>query len=221
MAPPPTSPQFHIPVTLERKATDTLLETITVDSMYNLTVGVGTPEHPNGQKAFQINKGSFRNVSPVCAKVLSGKWKESNFSKIDFPEDNCNAFLIMPQIAHFQFHQLPANLSVSGLVELALLTDKYELSNEVCIGLDMKKWLQSYHKPGAVWPPNTSLQEFAIITSAFQMQEDFRYLSNRLAMEVEVNESGSYYLVDEKQNKVTRKRLSNIRMLKHTGFSRY
>jgi hypothetical protein len=213
------------PSRLKRKATAIHLETITIDLMYDLTLTIGEPDHSTGGIAFQVNKGSIRNVSPVWSKMLGGGWKESNMSNISFPEDNCKAFLIVLQIAHFQFYQLPEKLSISELVDLAILTDKYELYNAIGIALEIKKWMEPYHRPGAMWPANTMLQEFIIITSGLQMQKNAQYLSSRLAMEVQVNEAGDYYLEDDKRNKVplrsdmlpsiTRKQLLDTSLSRH------
>jgi hypothetical protein len=35
------------------------------DIMYDLTLIVGTPEHPKGHKAFQVNTGLFRTASTI------------------------------------------------------------------------------------------------------------------------------------------------------------
>jgi len=186
----------------KRKATDLNLEIITIDAMYDLTLIVGTPEHPKGQKAFRINKGSLRSVSPVWAKMLSGDWAESTKSEIDFPDDSCDAFLIVLRIAHFQLSQLPESLSREELLDLAAFTDKYGLEGAVRVGLELKKWMGPYRKAWVQWPAITHLQDFAVVTSAFKLQQDYDYLINRLVMELQVDELNAYFYQDDAQNKV-------------------
>jgi hypothetical protein len=183
----------EVPAKRKRKATDLNLKTITIDTMYDLTLIVGTLEHPKGQMAFQVNKGSFRNVSVVWSKILNGNWAESGQSEISFPDDSCEAFLIMLRIAHFQLPQLPTELSREELVDLATLTDKCQLENAVRIGLELKKWIEPYQKMYVLWPANTHLQEFAVMASSFKLENEFGYLVSRLAMEVEVDEAGHYF----------------------------
>jgi hypothetical protein len=91
----------------KRKMTDPNLEIITIDPMYDLTLIVGSQQHPKGQKAFRVSKGSFRNVSAVWTKMLNGNWAESSQSEICLPDDSCDAFLIVLRIAHFQLSELP------------------------------------------------------------------------------------------------------------------
>jgi hypothetical protein len=199
--PPPASSLFgdgpaktgnDAPTSLKRKVTDVNLEVITIDAMYDLTLIVGTPEHAKGQKAFRVNKGSFRNVSIVWSKMMSGDWAESKQSEISFPDDSCEAFLIVLQIAHFQLSQLPTKLSRDELYELAILADKYELQNVVRVGLDFAKWLEPFCVSGVLQTALPDLGHFACITNAFKMQVDYQRIFSRLVVEVRVDKVGNY-----------------------------
>jgi hypothetical protein len=187
---------------LKRKMTDPNLEVITIDPMYDLTLIVGTPKHPKGQKAFQINKGSFRNVSAVWSKMLNGNWSESTQSEIEFPEDSCDAFLIVLRIAHFQMSKLPEQLSTEELVDLATLMDKYSLEDAVRVSLKMKKWMVPHRRVYKLWPANKNLQDYAIATYVFKLQNDLKYLVTCLAIEATVSDVGNYYYTDEKEDAV-------------------
>jgi hypothetical protein len=101
-------PATESTTTLEREATDLNLEIVTIDKMYDLTLIVGTPEPPMRQKAFRVNKGSFRNASEVWTAMLSGNWVESDLSEISFRRlsirlRDCaqNRALTVPQTARF------------------------------------------------------------------------------------------------------------------------
>jgi hypothetical protein len=188
---------------LKRKITDLNLEIVVIDKVPDLTLIVGSSTHVKGQKAFQVNKGSFRNVSLVWTKMLEGNWKESTMSEIRFPDDDCDAFVLILHIAHFQISYLPDKLSQKELLELAVLTDKYELQTAVRMSLDFKRWMEPYHSLGALRPAHTDLQDFAIVTAAFQLQSDYEYLVNRLAIKVQIDDSGNYYYNDNQQQRVT------------------
>lgn len=41
--------------------------------------------------------------------MMNGNWAESGQSEICLPDDSCDAFLIVLQIAHFQLSRLPEN----------------------------------------------------------------------------------------------------------------
>jgi hypothetical protein len=189
-------PATESTTTLEREATDLNLEIVTIDKMYDLTLIVGTPEPPMRQKAFRVNKGSFRNASEVWTAMLSGNWVESDLSEISFPEDSPYAFEIVLRIAHLQFHKQPASLTQEQLVEIATLSDKYDLGRVICAAAELKKWLQPYKGSGTLWPADIDHQDFALITAAFGLEEDSQYLVNRLAMDIRVEE-GSYYYIAE------------------------
>jgi hypothetical protein len=78
-------------------------------------------------------------------------------SEIRFPDDDCDAFVLILRIAHFQISYLPDKLSQQELLELAVLTDKYELQTAVRMSLDFKRWMEPYHNLGALWPAHTDL----------------------------------------------------------------
>jgi len=179
--------------------TDQNLQTITIDPMYDLTLIVGNPEHSKGQKAFQVNKGSFRSVSAVWAKMMNGNWAESRQSEICLPDDSCDSLYIVLQIAHFQISKLPEKLSREELVDLAVLTDKYQLSTAVRMGLEMKKWMEPHKLVYMSQSSGAALQDFAIITFIFGLQSDFEYLVSRLATELEVGADGKFCYRDGKQ----------------------
>jgi hypothetical protein len=191
------------PTSLKRKITDPNLEVITIDAMNDLTLIVGTPAHPKGQKAFQVSQSSFRNVSIAWTKMLSGNWAESYQSEIELPDDSCDAFLIVLRIAHFQIPQLPENLSQDKLHDLAILTDKYALQDAVRVGIELKKWLEPYRQSGVLWPALQDLVPFATITHGLNILEDFKRIVSRLAMETRVDdEFGQYYFYDAAEKRV-------------------
>ncbi|KAH7090248.1 hypothetical protein FB567DRAFT_438069 [Paraphoma chrysanthemicola] len=188
---------------LKRKANDLNLPIVCIDTMHDLTLIVGTPDSPGGQKAFQVNKGSVRHASSVWGAMLSGDWAESGMSEVAFPDDSCYAFQIVLEIAHLQFAKLPESLTQKQLIDIAKLADKYDLGQVLPAVVEFKKWLQPYKDSAGHWPTDTDFQDFAIITSAFKLPAEFDYIINWLALHVNVDELGKYYYQDSKQKKVT------------------
>lgn len=186
----------------KKKTTGMKLETITVDEFHDLTLVIGTPEHARGQKAFHVNKGSFRNASPVWSAMLSGNWAESDELELSFPDDSCFAFQIVLQILHWQLSALPASLTRSELLEIAVLSDKYDLSHVLRGPTELKQWLLPYKGSGHVWPINVDLQDFTRITAAFGVDRDHRQLVNRLALDLWTENGCYYYRHDSKKAQI-------------------
>jgi hypothetical protein len=179
---------------LKRKLTDQNLEIVTIDQYYDLTLIIGNPGHIDGQKAFQINRGSMRRVSDVWSNMLEGNWAERKESEIDLPDDSCRAVELVLRIAHWEFHMLPFSLTVQELAELAVLTDKYNLKSVVGIALKLTEWLLPHKSMWMDWSPTVELQDFALMTSLLTAEEDYEFVVSRLAVEVEVDmESSCYY----------------------------
>ena len=72
-------------------------------------------------------------ASPVFRNMLNGRLKEAEILRsagevtIDLPDDDQNAFLILMNIAHLRFSEVPYDLDQEALVEIARLVDKYEM----------------------------------------------------------------------------------------------
>jgi hypothetical protein len=187
---------------LKRKANDPKLQVVCIDTMHDLCLIVGTPDSPGGQKAFQVNEASIWHASSVWSTMLSGNWAESGMPEIFFPDDSCYAFEIVLRIVHLQFSELPASLTRVQLIDIAKLADKYNIGQVFPAVVEFKKWLHPYRDSAGTWPADTDYQAFAIITSAFKLQADFKYLVNRLAMHVYLDESDKYFYYDSKHNKI-------------------
>jgi hypothetical protein len=197
-----TSADSALSVPLKRKITDQKLEAVTIDPMYDLTLVVGTPEHTKGQKAFQVNKDSFRNISAVWTKMMNGKWAEGDQSEICLPGNSRDAFHIVLQIAHFQLSKLPEKLSREELVDLAVLTDKYQLENAIMMAFKLKRWTKPHRQACMPQPLDAVLQDFALTASAFNLRSDYDYLISHLATEVMAGANGRFYYHDGNQKKI-------------------
>ncbi|KAJ8107221.1 hypothetical protein OPT61_g9015 [Boeremia exigua] len=188
LSPAPCAQPESAPTSRKRKVTDLNLTIVTIDPFYDLTLIVGTPEHANGQMAFRVSKSSMRHVSDVWTKMLTGVWIESELEEIDLPDDLWKPFHIVLQIAHLQAAELPETLNVLELYKLAELTDKYNLSKAVRLGLDLKQWLHKHKKIWTTWPSTHNTQFFAIMASIFQYDSDLSFITNKIAVELQVDE---------------------------------
>ncbi|KAF3048100.1 hypothetical protein E8E12_010317 [Didymella heteroderae] len=168
---------------IKRKRTDPNLKTIILDSNYDLVLIVGTPTHPDGQKAFCVNKGSMRDVSDIWTKMLTGDWAESKKSETEFPDDSWRPFEIVLKIAHMKVKDLPTTLSFECLQDLATLTDKYNLTSAVRMGLELKNWLHMYQDEWTKWPSPQTTQHFPSMASVFKYDADLVFLTSKLAVE--------------------------------------
>lgn len=74
----------------KRKLTDLELEIITIDQSYDLTLIMGSQDYVDGQKAFQISRGSMRRIGDVRCKQ----------SEIEMPDDSCKTTLLVLRIAY-------------------------------------------------------------------------------------------------------------------------
>jgi hypothetical protein len=126
---------------LKRKATDPELKIITIDSHYDLTLIVGTPDSLGGQAAFQVNKGSLRHASDIWEKMLTGAWAEKSQSEIAFPDDVPWAFVQVLHMAHLKMDKLSATMNLADMSALAVIADKYNLVKLVRMVVDSKGWL--------------------------------------------------------------------------------
>ena len=96
-----------------------------VDPSGDLTVQVGENEH---QKAFIVSSKAMCLASHVWCEMLdSTNLCEQNL--VDLTDDDPEALLILLQISHLQFSNVPLHVEYTLLVHLAVLCDKYEMAH--------------------------------------------------------------------------------------------
>ncbi|KAF2689690.1 hypothetical protein K458DRAFT_462793, partial [Lentithecium fluviatile CBS 122367] len=103
-------------------------EIVTLDDWYDATLVVGAKDRRDGLEAFRASKTSLRMGSEPFSAMLFGGFAESNNTEIYLEDDNPQAFLIVLQICYHKYEELPVTLSQSQLLELAVLSDKYDLT---------------------------------------------------------------------------------------------
>lgn len=175
---------------MKRKRTDLNLEIVTIEESYDLTIIIGTPTSSHGQKAFQVNKGCFKNASSMWKAMFSGQWKESQQNEVEFPDDTPAAFEVVMRVAHLQFDLLPFTLSGPELVEVAKLCDKYDLMRILRPALQLKQWYESYK--GNAWEKCHTMEELSVIIPVFGTEEDRNFFICELAVETLVSVDDVY-----------------------------
>jgi hypothetical protein len=71
-----------------------------------------------------------------------GPWLENAAKEVTFPDDDPYAFGLVLLIIHGQFHNLPGKIRVKIFVQLAILCDKYQMTNVV-----RKPFLENWMSP--------------------------------------------------------------------------
>ncbi|KAF1978124.1 hypothetical protein BU23DRAFT_654557 [Bimuria novae-zelandiae CBS 107.79] len=148
---------------------------ITLDDMYDLTLIVGAQGALKGVKAFR--------VSSACLRMAGNVFKTSK-SEMSLPDDSPDAFLIILRIVHWQHHEMPNALNKDQLLDLAIACGKYSLYDIIKAILHLKDWLAS-HKKGGYMPVDTDIQNWILIAYNFKFDQDYQYLTNSLAMNLQ------------------------------------
>ncbi|KAK1613523.1 hypothetical protein BDP81DRAFT_187541 [Colletotrichum phormii] len=90
-------------------------------------------EQSTGRHALSVSSDAMRRASKVWATLLSGPFAEGRgeTATLDYTEDATQAVLIVMDIIHLRFDRVPAILSLRGLRDLAVFTDKFDITHIV------------------------------------------------------------------------------------------
>ncbi|KAE9961194.1 hypothetical protein BLS_003306 [Venturia inaequalis] len=136
-------------------------------------------------------------VSPVWRAMLAGRFKEANVQNRDIPliDDDPEALLTVLRIAHHRSYEVPKALTLSQLVNIATICDKYD-TVAMCrpyIGIWATPYIETVnHSQQALYlsPGNESWLWCAWV---FGYQETFSKLVNKLRVEISTDKEGSCY----------------------------
>ena len=75
-----------------------------------------------------VSSSAMCLASPVWRAMLNpnSHFKEAERQEVEFPDDDLDALLIVLRVAHLKFRELPESVSFDGLVNLAVISDKYD-----------------------------------------------------------------------------------------------
>ncbi|KAJ1325459.1 hypothetical protein MN608_08652 [Microdochium nivale] len=113
-----------------------------------------TQERP--AKRFRVSSRHLSLASPVFQQMLNGPWKEAALAtagggdrrKIEASEWDTEATVILMDIIHGHFSQVPRAVSLELLAKIAILVDYYKCHEIVCLFSSM--WIADLKKREAV-----------------------------------------------------------------------
>ncbi|CAI6260075.1 unnamed protein product [Periconia digitata] len=125
--------------------------------------------------------------SSVWEAMFSGDWNASEKSEIEFPDDDVEAMLLVLRIAHLKFKDLPGKqaLPLGQLLQLTLVTEKYDVVHIVRPFLEMFEWasIDKYVEHRSPF--------WLLVTWTFGYSESFAAFAIALIRLIEITEGGS------------------------------
>jgi len=113
--------------------------------------------------------------------------------ELDFAKDPAEALLILLNIAHLRFTNVPTTLSLDLLSDVAILCDKYD-----CVHL-VKPWVSQWLVRESIdWKPAPTIfggairERWLFIAWVFGREQDFKELSLLLLQEIQTSSMGDH-----------------------------
>jgi hypothetical protein len=141
-----------------------------------------------------ISSHAMALASPVWKKILHPPFSQlppgedgsagSQDKYPDFSEDDVEALLLLLRIAHLQFDKVPPELTLEGLLNVAILCDKY-----ICTGL-VEPWLPQWLANEETESKEPDCGEWLYIAWIFRREKIFKELATKLIYEVTTNDEG-------------------------------
>lgn len=82
---------------------------------------------------YKVNRAALRLISPVWNAMFDTDkpYQEASSNEVAFPEDHPEALGVLLRAAHFRFNDLPNELTVPQVNELAIVCDKYNSTEAI------------------------------------------------------------------------------------------
>ena len=182
-------------------------------SAYEHNETVITHFNPDGDLKLLVGTENNQEIFVVSSKAMSlvcKPWKamvgpDSKFiegsssadAAVPLPDDNINALRILLNAAHFRFSLIPATLSFEGLLELAILCDKYDSAELV------QPWLKTWLIHAQTLSLTLYREGWLFISWSFGLSAKFHEVANILVREAELGTNGTcirsgYEVVEER-----------------------
>ena len=161
-----------------------------------------------GKARFKINSNTLCVASPVFramigrhsrfkeASILAATRADSNHTPYELTlEDNQNALGVVLKIIHMKHHLVPKYLDEDQLYEVAVICDKYDMSQAVMLWAD--RWIAALVPNESAKPPIVIGHKWLFISYVFVRRELFHELSYELILTAmtSTDDSGSTILV--------------------------
>lgn len=161
--------------------------TVHLDPSGDLTLFIG--EATDTQATAIVSSRVIRLASPIWRAMLNpdNSFKESNPAnqEITFPEDDAEAFMILLNIAHLQFLNVPSNIkNVRKLLNIAILCDKYDTVTLV------RPWLPGWNDVISSIGRDGSIEERLFISWTFGDVTTFEQITAELVKDSTTDETG-------------------------------
>lgn len=171
----------------------------------------------------QVCSVALRMASPVWEAMLNGNFRESAATSVPLPDDKPSAMLIVLQICHMKYNQLPkGRMNLSELVDLAELCDKYDLVSNVRPWLST--WIEHQVLDGLQVPKlstaflkESAFPETLIVAWVFGYEVEFRKTSKALYGRMWKDQAGSLRFSEDQE----RLRFPACQMLGESNVSLY
>lgn len=144
----------------------------------------------------RVSSKSMRLASPVWSKMLD---PDSNFKEGScLPdgqislEDDYKALLVILNIAHLRFQKLPRVMDFETLLQLAVISDKYD-----CIALVLP-WLQKWVDPLMPDVEKPGNEEWLFIAWVFGYDDIFERLAGKLVRDSTLDKDGERLMHGDK-----------------------
>jgi hypothetical protein len=97
----------------------------------------------DSKRSIACSKSVLILLSPVLRAMITGGFREGSAetTEIELPEDDPDAFLLILQIGHLKFADLPDDYSIQKIYQLSKVCDKYDIIGPI------RPFLEKYLEP--------------------------------------------------------------------------
>jgi hypothetical protein len=158
------------------------------DNLGDLTLIVG-----NDRIRFKVSSSAIRMSCPAWNAMLTGPYIESGLSEISLPEDSPSALLIILQIIHYKFNNIPKALTLQQMVELAQICDKYDLVS--LVGPWLRAWTSPHRKRMVLKDWLMDNVDWFYVAWVFGYEADFKKLTDDMTSLIVQHKDGSQWFL--------------------------
>jgi hypothetical protein len=152
------------------------------------TILLQNPADKSTPTSILVSSAALSIASPVWKKFLYPPWSTSNtpVTQLDFTSDEPIALLLLLNIAHLQFRNIPIMLDYPTLLEVAILCDQY-----ACVSL-VYPWLETWLILDEEKESKEEGKEgWLFIAWVFGRESIFEALAEKLVLEIKVGKDRS------------------------------
>ena len=159
-------------------------DVIILDPTGDLVLVIGSE---TDTQRFHVSRNAMALASHPWSIMLhrSGSFKEASAGTVSFPDDDVNAFMILLKIAHLRFHEVPLSLEYDQLLDIAILSDKYD-TGRLCLPF-YPLWVRYLHP---LEDEHELSAEWCFISSTFRDHVIFSHMAERLILSARIGPEG-------------------------------